>query len=515
MRDLHDKIYTLIVEGLNITDRKQAEDRIKESEEKYRKLIETTSEGVWIISSEKKTIDVNQSLCDMLGYSRNEIVGRTPFDFVDELNHEIFAEQIYQSKTTKHRTYEISLKRKNGINFPTLFNATSLIDKNGEPAGSFAFITDITERKQAEKALRESEERYRTLTKDSPISIIVHSEGKIVYVNPAALELIGASSEDELLGRSVMEFVHPDYHKIVRERVQKIYEQKNAGSPLEEKFIRMDGKIIDVEVTGKIINFEGKIGSQVIIQDITKRKKAEQELIESEKRLKELNASKDKFFSIIGHDLINPFGLVMSAAEELSKDYDNYNEEDRKKLIEIISKDSKHAMNLLQNLLEWSRSQRGLIKYNPERFFIKEIIDENIRLFEENAGIKQIKLRSNIPPTLIVYADKNIISIIIRNLLSNAIKFTEKGTIELSSEVKNNQLHISIIDSGIGIEKQLIDKLFKIDDRISTVGTSGERGTGLGLNLCKDFINKNKGEIWVESTVGKGSKFTFSVPIKP
>jgi PAS domain S-box-containing protein len=494
----------------DVTARMRAEKALKESEDKYRKLIETTSEGVWIISSEKKTIDANQSLCDMLGYSRNEMIGKPPFDFVDEVNRNIFTEQILLSKNTKHRVYEISLKRKNGINFSTLFNATSLIDKNGEYAGAFAFITDITEHKQAEQALRKSEEKHRTYIENAPDGLFITDyRGKYIDVNQTACLMTGYSRE-ELLDMSIPDLALPGS---TPETLETFKELREMGKVQSEIIIqRKNGTDFHASLSAVALSDDRFMA---FCSDITERKKAEQELKENEKRLKELNASKDKFFAIIGHDLINPFGLVMSAADELSTDYDNYDEDDRKKLIEIISKDSKHAMNLLQNLLEWSRSQRGLIKYDPEIFFIKEIIDENIRLLKESAEIKRIKLGFNIPPTLIVYADKNMISTIIRNLLSNAIKFTEKGTIFLSYEIKDSQLHVSIVDSGIGIEKQLIDKLFKIDERISTVGTSGERGTGLGLQLCKDFININKGEIWIESTVDKGSKFTFSVPIKP
>ena len=633
----------------DVTARMRAEKALKKSEEKYRKLIETTSEGVWLISSEKKTIDVNQSLCNMLGYSRNEMIGKPPFDFVDEANRKIFTEQIMLSKSIKHRTYEISLKRKNGINFPTLFNATSLIEKNGEHTGSFAFITDITGKKKAEIKLSESEKKYRDLFEKSEDAILIIHNGKFVDCNQATIKMLRYNKKDEFLNihpselspekqpdgkmsftkaNDMMKIAYENgshrfewYHKksdgeifpvevlltaisidkkdqILHTIWRDITNRKHAEEALvesEEKFRNItasaqdaivmmdnDGNIsywneaaekmfghtkeeaigkevhkliapakyyndflkgfevfrktgkgpivgktfeitglnkngieIPIELSNSVVKLKGKWNATAIIRDITKRKKTEQELKENEKHLKELNTSKDKFFAIIGHDLLNPFGLVMSAADELSTDYDNYDEEDRKKLIEIISKDSKHAMNLLQNLLEWSRSQRGLIKYDPEIFFIKEIIDENIRLLKENADIKQIKIGFNIPPTLIVYADKNMISTIIRNLLSNAIKFTEKGTIFLSYEIKDNKLHISVVDSGIGIEKQLIDKLFKIDERISTVGTSGERGTGLGLQLCNDFININKGEIWIESTVDKGSKFTFSVPIKP
>ncbi len=371
---------------------------------------------------------------------------------------------------------------------------------------------DITYRKHMEETLRQYE---HIVSGSTDMLALLDTRFKYLAANKAYMEVFNLSP-DQLIGKTVANvFGEEFFNTVIKPNADLCMSGEEINYQDWFDFPNHGRRFMDVIYYPYYSENNKIMGYVVNGRNITERKKAEQELKESEKRLRELNISKDKFFAIIGHDLINPFGLVMSAAEELSKDYDIYDEEDRKLLIEIISKDSKHAMNLLQNLLQWSRSQRGLIEYNPEIFFIKEVIDENIKLLKENAKIKQIKLRSNIPPTIIVYADKNMISTIIRNLLSNAIKFSENGTILFSYEIKDGQLHVSVVDSGTGIEKQLLDKLFKIYEGISNVGTSGEHGTGLGLNLCKEFITKNKGEIWVESKVGKGSKFTFSVPMKP
>ena len=180
----------------DITERKQTEKALKTSEEKHRKLIETTSEGFWLISSEKKTIDVNQSLCNMLGYSKKEMIGKTPLDFVDSENKEIFTKQILKSKITKHRAYEISLKKKNGGNFPTIFNATTTYDNDGKPSGAFAFVTNITEQKNTEQELIASEQLSMAVIKDSPLGISVRDKfGTLILYNEAWKKIWGFTNK--------------------------------------------------------------------------------------------------------------------------------------------------------------------------------------------------------------------------------------------------------------------------------------------------------------------------------
>lgn len=231
--------------------------------------------------------------------------------------------------------------------------------------------------------------------------------------------------------------------------------------------------------------------------------------------LKELNATKDKFFSIIAHDLKNPFNTLMGFSELLVNNIDSYEKTRIEEFIKIILQTSKNTYLLLENLLEWSRTQTGRLEMAPSIIDIYELVDENIDLIYNNASNKKLILSNNIPKNVRVFADANMIHTVIRNLLSNAIKYTNQGgEINISSKIQNSYIEITVSDSGIGIKPDNIKRLFRLDENYSTKGTAEETGTGLGLILCKEFVEKNGGEIWVKSTYGKGSDFTIKLRTK-
>jgi len=238
------------------------------------------------------------------------------------------------------------------------------------------------------------------------------------------------------------------------------------------------------------------------------------ELKFSREALKELNATKDKFFSIIAHDLKNPLQGLLSAAEVLNSYYDAFNEEKKKELIRRFYNSSQQFAALLKNLLTWSMSQQGKIKLTPQKIAIAEIIEENLDLVKENAGKKNITLSAELERNAFAWADKDMIRTVFRNLLSNAVKFTNRGgEVIVKTRIVENRIEIIIGDNGVGIDPEDIPNLFKVDTHITTKGTAGEKGTGLGLILCKEFVEKNNGTIDVVSTPGKGTTFTTSLPL--
>ena len=247
--------------------------------------------------------------------------------------------------------------------------------------------------------------------------------------------------------------------------------------------------------------------------ELLARVKTHLELKLQKQNLKELNATKDKFFSIIAHDLRSPLNQLLRLSEILQKEIEDEKANDAIKLAKLINESAKSGRLLLENLLEWSRSQTGTINYNPEQLNLKEITDEVLELNENNASQKDISLQNNLPKNCIAYADGNMIRTILRNLISNGIKFTYKGgKIILDAKKAKGKIIYSISDNGIGIKSDDIEKLFRIDINPKTIGVSQEKGTGLGLILCKEFIEINGGEIWVESEFNKGSTFFFSIP---
>jgi predicted ATPase/signal transduction histidine kinase len=247
--------------------------------------------------------------------------------------------------------------------------------------------------------------------------------------------------------------------------------------------------------------------------EISYRKQAEEEVKLKNKALQKIIAEKDKFFSIIAHDLKSPFNSILGFSELLVEEAGEKNFEKMEKHAVLIHRSSKRAMDLLLNLMEWAQSQTGRIIFAPEIFNFYELIDKIVLMFESAALQKNVQIKKNVPPKTFGYADKAMVSTILRNLISNAIKFSHPGGEISVSVIKNeNGLVVAVNDTGIGIPHEIIDKLFQIDQNITTSGTQKEQGTGLGLILCKEFVEKHGGEISVESEPGKGSTFYFNIP---
>jgi len=229
--------------------------------------------------------------------------------------------------------------------------------------------------------------------------------------------------------------------------------------------------------------------------------------------LQELNASKDKFFSIIAHDLKNPFSTIIGFSDMLNDEFHTENPENAKEYAKLINTSAVQTLKLLENLLEWANSQRGKISFKPLTINLGDIMNEEFLNLNDAAHDKNIELKSTVPEKLTVFADRNMIKTILRNLISNAIKFTHrKGKVEIKAFIDNDFVEIEVSDNGIGISKETMSKLFRIDADLSTRGTENEKGTGLGLFLCKEFVEKHGGKIWVESESGRGSTFKLVLP---
>lgn len=248
-------------------------------------------------------------------------------------------------------------------------------------------------------------------------------------------------------------------------------------------------------------------------------KEVDNKIIENDNlKLNELNKSKDKFFSIIAHDLRGPFGGLQQIGELLWLNKNEISDQKREKLTEVLYQNSKNTFNLLDNLLKWASANAGSISYEPSQLNLYKIVLNNMNLFDSQVKLKNLKLNCNFERDVFVYADLDMIDTVIRNLLSNAIKFTPNGgKIEIildKVDSFNNTCTIAIVDNGIGINKDSQLKVFEIDAIVSTLGTNEEKGTGLGLKLCKEFLTINKGTIWIESNENKGTSVFFSLPIE-
>lgn len=250
------------------------------------------------------------------------------------------------------------------------------------------------------------------------------------------------------------------------------------------------------------------------VQNHLNLKHALDELKIANDRLNELNATKDKFFSIIAHDLRTPFTSIVALSEMLVLFIKEKNYEGIEEYAGLIEQSSNHAMDLLSNLLAWARSQTGRIEFKPEKLNLSGLLNETAQMFDQIAMPKNITIVRNYTENLEVFADKQMIGTVLRNLISNAIKFTRPGgEISLLAKPEPDHMMVTVSDTGVGISEERLKKLFRIEYNESTYGTANEKGTGLGLILCKEFMEKHDGRIWAESESGKGSAFCFSLPL--
>ena len=338
-------------------------------------------------------------------------------------------------------------------------------------------------------------------------------DGKILFANPMLIHILGFADFEELSERNLEQAgFEPEY---LRSDFKQNIEQNGFVKGLESKWIKQNGAVIYVrenakayrDSEGRITYYEGSV------EDITERKLAELQLARQTEELKELNATKDKFFSIIAHDLKNPFNTILGFANELITEFKNLDNKEILRYLSIIHNSSKHAYTLLENLLLWARTQTNASDFQPVVYDLKTSVQEVVELLEDQAKKKNISIISHIADRCLALADKNMINTILRNLLTNAIKFTpQNGRIVLSADNRHNQIEITVSDTGVGILREELPYLFRIDRKTTTLGTEKEKGSGLGLILCREFVEKHGGEISVESEEGKGSTFKFIIP---
>lgn len=275
-----------------------------------------------------------------------------------------------------------------------------------------------------------------------------------------------------------------------------------------------NGEIKDVEVYSGKITLDLKPLLFSTILDITERKKVAATLKKSETQLRDLNATKDKMFSIIAHDLRTPFIGILGLSDLLLKNLNNYPIQKSKKILKTMSSSSQNTLALLDNLLNWAKSQTGKFSFTPESLNLNTVISETINMLRSSAQFKNITLEITHTQIYRVNADKNMLKIILYNLISNAIKFSYLDQkIDLSIEAKPNWVQVNVVDYGVGMDQNQVSSLFQSNTHQSTEGTANEKGTGLGLVLCKEFVDRHKGKIGVESSKSQGSRFFFYLPL--
>lgn len=506
----------------DITERKQAEAKLRESEERNRLLVEgVTDHAIYMLDPDGRVASWNKGAERMKGYRAEEIIGKHFSCFYPAEDVEQGKPELALKVATKEDHYEEEgwRVRKDGTRFFAQVTITALIDEEGHLRGFSKVTRDITERKQVAKALEASEERYRRLVELSPETIAVHSEGRFVYVNAAGANLLGAASPEELVGLPILEIVHPDYHEEVMARVKQNYEGQQT--PLtEQKIIRLDGEVMDIEVTGFPTTYQEKPAVQIIIRDITERKRAEDALRLSEEQLQQSQKLEavGQLAGGVAHDFNNLLTVINGYSDlsmrRLAPD------DPLRRNIEEIKKAGNSAAALTRQLLAFSRKQ----VLQPKVLELNTIVTDMDKMLRRLIG-EDIELAAMLDPALgQVKADSGQVEQIIMNLIVNARDAMPKGgklTIETSNvylDEKYSRQHIAVhpgpfvmlavSDTGCGMTAEVKKRIFEPFFTTKELG----KGTGLGLSTVYGIVKQSGGNIWVYSEVGCGTTFKVYLP---
>ncbi|MFX1309012.1 MAG: PAS domain S-box protein, partial [Promethearchaeota archaeon] len=631
---------------MDISAQKEAQQSLKESEEKYRNLVENAHEGVWAVDENDDTIFVNPKICEMLGYTRDEIMSKNLHFFLEDSMIKLINSYRNRREMGLKDTYELEFIKKDGTILSTSINAAPILNEDGEFKGSFAFINDITnrkiaeqklkeseekyriisenandlititniklrleyineqvhkrvmgyteddligtyglnlihpddrknvlqeiaktlktgrgfvearirhkdgryiwtetggsaikdkngelkillitrvidERKKTEQKLKESEERYRNLIESVPFSIaLIDQQGKIVYCNPSIEKLLGYSQE-ELIGYKFgnLPVIYPKYVPRLVKRFQKVLKGEILP-PLEIELYKKDKSLIWIRYQTSLVKLGNEVLVQAVINDITEQKKADLLIEEEIIKLKELDQIRKDLISRVSHELKTPLVSVCGAAELLLDLFIEEFKDDTRELIEMIEKGGKRLKYLVDNLVDITRIEYKKFKLEKDIYDFSQMIRDCARELMYLIKKRELNLELDLMDDIFLEFDKIRIEQVILNLLSNAIKNTPpNGKIIVKSLKRNNCAEIAITDSGIGLTKEEMDRLFTRFGKIERYGDGLEyidiQGSGLGLYISKEIIDLHKGYIWVESEGrNKGSTFTIKLPIQ-
>ncbi|MCW8809789.1 MAG: PAS domain S-box protein [Ignavibacteriaceae bacterium] len=495
---------------------------VLDAKQRFQIAIEAAKTRVWELWFDEDKLILDNGLPQLFGYNEKDIQN-TPeerMNLVYEEDRELVLKAIKDCSEGKTKSFELEhrIYKKDGSIGWLLLRGVQILPANHKPARLIGSATDITERKNYEEELKKSEEKFRKVFENSGIGMVmVEPDGQFIKVNKAFCDITGYN-EPEIIGKNFRDITHPDDLDISVGSTNELLEDiSKETSTIEKRYFHKNGNLIWALTTLSLIRDpNGKPQFFITqIQDITNRKKYEEKLLRHTDELKILNASKDKFFSIISHDLRTPFNSLLGISEFIIQSYEEMSREEIKESISNIFRSSQKVYNLILNLFEWTRMQSGRFEVEKTPLNLSINVGEILNLYIQSAELKKIKLINNVSEEIYIVADKYMLETILRNLISNAIKFTNRGgNVSISAIRKGNFAEINVSDNGMGINEENQKKLFRIDTKFQTNGTADEAGTGLGLILCKEFVEENGGTIFVNSEEGKGASFFFTLPLQ-
>ncbi len=500
-------------------EKKRYEEQLEDSLSLLRATLESTDNGLLVVDKQGQIKLFNNKFLEIWGIPKEIIQGGTDSALVEYVHEKLKNPIDFMRRI--NMLYELPEEKA----WDTLeFKDGRIIERYTQPytigkeiVGRVWSFKDITEKEKSKKEIEYEQYLLHLLMDNIPDAIFFKDKDcRYIRINKAQAQLLGVLGEKQALGKTDFDFISKD---VAVELFNDDVKIMRTGKPLINKVERISlssgsDKWISTTKVPTYDDFGNVTGLVGISRDITQVKLNEEKLRKYSEELKELNATKDRFLSIIAHDLKSPFSTLLGFLEILKEEYANLPPEQLAQFIENAAESAKNVFALLENLLQWAYLQKGKIVVDKQKVDLYEITEETVKVLKPRAEEKKIKLINFVEKEMFAFSDRNLVQTVIRNITNNAIKFTkEDGKIELKAQKQGDNILYSIADTGIGMDEETKEKLFKLDENISKPGTSGEKGTGLGLIISKDMIEKNGGKIWVESQLNKGTTFYFTVPV--
>jgi PAS domain S-box-containing protein len=504
---------------IDITERKKAEVALIKSKLLLVSSIESQKDTIiFSIDQGYRYLYFNKAHWDSMKFAYNEDVkiGMNILDCISsDEDRKKLKDNVDRALRGESHSLIQTFGKVNIASYEVFYNP--ILNEKNEIIGCTGLARNITDREQAVQALKESETKFKEIINQiNDVIIVFDEQGKIIIWNKGAEQICGLKA-DEILNRNIVDiqyqFTPPPFNdkELIENKIKDIITQQTSevfNQTIDSEMITLNSENIrNIQSRVFPIKLDGYNLFCTVIRDTTEIKKYEKEL-------QRISSDKDKFYSIIAQYLYNPFNLFQNFTKMMSAELDTLSIREIQKMVETMRKSATNLYSLLDNMLQWTRMNQGIISFNPQKLNFMKISRDSVSILKPNADAKNITINHFAADEITVYADIFMLKTILRNLVTNAIKYTNgDGQIHISAQQTSSNVTISVLDNGIGISPDYLTKLFNISEIHTTLGSAEEKGTTLGLFLCKEFVEKHGGKIWVESKNGKGSEFKFTLPI--